>query len=434
MATLQHPNSRARVPARHDIHFDTIGELMTPAKTTSWITAKRLRRHGFVLALCLWSVYLWNVVTPGLRDRAGNLKGTDFLHLYTLGSLALARRGADLYNMPAQSELAAQLVPPATGTRYLPLYPPQVSIFFAPFARLSYPSALVLWLALSALVYGLCCYAVWRACPGLRSHASTVLILALAYPAFWHLIAWGQTSGLALLGFTLAFFALRGQREFLAGLALGSVIFKPQLGVAAAIVFLIALRWKILVGAILSAGVELIPACLYYGREPFHEWLHVLLNVPRVLPLFEPRLYQTHSLRTFWAMLIPWPSASLALYLASALLISALMVGCWRSRLSLPLRYSALLLATVLLAPHLTVYDLVILAPAFLLLCDWIANNLDHPVIPYFKLLLYLAFALPLLGPLARWTHVQLSVPAMVALFCEIWSLGRKLAPVANTI
>jgi alpha-1,2-mannosyltransferase len=407
---------------------------MTSARSASWITAKRLGAHGFLLVLCLWSVYLWNIAAPGLRDRFGNLKGTDFLHLYTLGSLALAHRGADLYDMPAQSELAAQLVPPAAGIRYLPLYPPQVSIFFAPFALLSYASALVLWLTLSALVYGLCCYAVWRTCPGLRNHTATVLILALAYPGFWHLIAWGQTSALALLCFTLAFFALRSQREFLAGLALGCVIFKPQLGVAAAIVFLIAFRWKILAGAIVSAAVELIPACLYYGREPLHEWLRVLRNVPRVLPLFEPRLYQTHSLRTFWAMLIPWPSASLALYLASALLVSALMVACWRSCLSFPLRYSALLLATVLLAPHLTVYDLVILAPAFLLLSDWIANNLDHPVIPCLKLLLYLAFSLPLLGPLARWTHVQLSVPAMAALFYEIWSLGRKSAPVGNTI
>jgi hypothetical protein len=217
-------------------------------------------------------------------------------------------------------------------------------------------------------------------------------------------------------------------------LALGCLIFKPQLGVAAAILFLVTLRWKIIAGAILSAAIELIPACLYYGPEPLREWLRVLRSVPRALALFEPRLYQTHSLRTFWTMLIPWPSASLALYLASALLVSAWLVACWRSRLPLPLRYSALLLATVLLSPHLSVYDLVILAPAFLLFSDWIVNNPDHPAIPYFKLLLYLAFALPLLGPLARWTHIQLSVPVMATLLYGIWSLGRKLALVANSI
>ena len=108
------------------------------SNSATWFTAKRLRMHGLILALCLWSVYVWNISAPGLLDRAGNLKGTDFLHFYTLGSLALAHRGADLYNMQVQSQLAAERVPAAAGIRYLPLYPPQVSICFAPFARRSY--------------------------------------------------------------------------------------------------------------------------------------------------------------------------------------------------------------------------------------------------------------------------------------------------------
>src|SRR5271170_7941906 len=121
---------------------------MTLAKAAAWLTPNRLRAHGLLLALSLWSVYLWNMVTPGLLDRAGNLKGTDFLHFYTLGLLAMNHHGPDLYNLQAQSQLVAQRIPAAAGIRYLPLYPPQVSIFFAPFARLTYSHALVLWLAL----------------------------------------------------------------------------------------------------------------------------------------------------------------------------------------------------------------------------------------------------------------------------------------------
>ena len=410
-----------------------MADLSTSAK---WFTARRLRIHGLILALCLWSVYLWNMATPGLLDRVGNLKGTDFLHFYTLGSLALTHRGADLYNMQAQSQLAAERVPAAGAIRYLPLYPPQVSIFFAPFARLSYPCALTLWLTLSSLIYGVCCYALWRACPNLRKHKLTVVILALAFPAFWHLIAWGQTSALALACFTVGFLALRAQREFLAGLALGCLIFKPQLALAAGLVFVITLNWKIIAGALLSAATQLTAAWLYYGPGPLRDWMHTMLNAPSLLPLLEPRPYQTHSLRTFWTMLVSWPAASLALYLITALLISALTVACWRSRLSLSLsmRYSALLLATVLLAPHLTVYDLVILAPAFLLLSDWIVSQPGHSATLPFKFLLCLAFVLPLLGPLARWTHFQLSVPVMAALLYGIWNLGRKSVLASNSL
>jgi Glycosyltransferase family 87 len=407
---------------------------MTLASATGWITPRRLRAHGLILALCLWSVYLWNVSTPGLLDRSRNLKGADFLHFYTLGGLAALHRSVDLYNMQAQSELAAERVPAAAGIHYLPLYPPQVSILFAPFACLSYPGALILWLTLSSFLYGLCCYAVWRACPNLRSYRFTVFILALALPAFWHLIVWGQTSALALACFTLAFFALRAQRQFLAGLALGCLIFKPQLALAAAIVFVITLNWKVISGMLLAAAVQVTAALLYYGPAPLRQWIQMLVNVGPQLPLLEPKPYQTHCLRTFWTMLLPWPSISLALYLVTAFLLSALAIACWRSPSPLSLRYSALLFASVILAPHLTVYDLVILAPAFLLLSDGIITQAGNAITPRLKLLLYLAFLLPLLGPLARWTHLQLSVPVMAALLYGMWNLGSKSVPVPESV
>jgi len=398
---------------------------MTLVNAASWITAKRLRVHGLLLALSLWSVYAWNVATPGLFDRAGNLKGTDFLHFYTLGSLALAHRGADLYNMSAQSQLVAQRVPAATGIRYLPVYPPQVSILFAPFAHLSYPCALVLWLTLSSLIYGACIYVLWRICPNLRNYGLTVLVLALAFPAFWHLIAWGQTSALALACFTLAFFALHAERELLAGLALGCLIFKPQLGLAAAVIFVDTRRWKVVAGALFSALAQLAAAWIYYGPDSLRIWIQTLFRFPSLLPLLEPKLYQTHSLRTFWTMLLPWPNLAFGLYILTALLTLALAARCWQSSVSLPLRYSALLLATVLVAPHLTVYDLVILAPAFLLLTDWIVAEPNQSTTSCLELLLYLAFALPLLGPLTRWTHLQLTVPVMLATLYVLFQLGE---------
>jgi len=399
----------------------------------SWLTARRLRAHGIILALCLWSVYVWDVANSGLLERNGNLKGTDFLHLYTLGSLAIAHRGADLYDMNAQAALAAQLVPRAAGIRYLPLYPPQVSMFFAPLAHFSYGWALVLWWGCGAVIYGACCYSVWRACPSLRDYGSTIVILAIAFPAFFHLIAWGQTSAVALACFTLTFFLLRERRELIAGLVLGCLIFKPQLGVAAAIVFVAIGAWKTVLAAAISAAGQLSVGVLYYGIEPFRHWIRMLWNVRAVLPLLEPRLYQTHSLRTFWSLLLPWPKLSLGFYLLSAALVLGLTIACWRRsrNVPLPLRYSALLLASVLVSPHLTVYDLVILAPAFLLLADWLVAQ--PPTASTWRLgtLIYLTYMLPLIGPFARWTHIQLSVIAMAAALYLIWQIDREGKPTA---
>ena len=397
-----------------------------------WITSRRLRAHGTILALCLWSLYVWNLATPGLRDRNGNLKGTDFLHFYTLGSLAVAHRGADLYDMNPQAALAAQRVPDAAGIRYLPLYPPQVSILFAPLAHLSYGRALVLWLVCSAVLYAACCYAVWRACPNLRDHGGTVLLLAAAFPAFFHLIAWGQTSALALACFTLIFFLLRDRRDFLAGLMLGCLIFKPQLGLAAAVVFVSIGAWKIVLGAALSATAQLSAGILYYGTEPLRHWIRMLRNTTAILPLLEPKPYQTYSLRTFWSILVPWYDLALALYIVSAMLVLALTIAAWkRQSVPLALRFSLLLLATVLVAPHLTVYDLVILALAFLLLSDCLieqqTSQRTAPSTLGIGTLLYLVYMLPLLGPFALWTHIQLGVIAMAATVYATWRVSMKV-------
>ena len=407
-----------------------------PSPNGTWLTARRLRAHGTILALCLWSLYVWNVATPGLRDRNGNLKGTDFLHFYTLGSVAAAHRGADLYDMNAQAALAAARVPEAAGTRYLPLYPPQVSIFFSPVDHLSYAWALCLWWGCSAAIYGVCCYSVWRACPNLRDKGGTVVLLAVAFPAFFHLIAWGQTSAAALACFTLMFFLLKDRREFLAGLVLGCLIFKPQLGLAATMTFIIIGAWKTVLGAFLSAAGQLLVGVLYYGTEPLRQWIRTLGNVRGVLPLLEPKLYQTHSLRTFWSMLVPWPDVAFALYVLSAVAVLGLTIACWRRNhaVPLPLRYSVMLLASVLVAPHLTVYDLVILAPAFILLADWIVSQPATAGTRWLGTLLYLVYMLPLLGPFTRWTHLQGSVIAMSMTVFLVWKIGREGWPTAAGI
>jgi hypothetical protein len=371
-------------------------------------------------------MYVWNLATPGLRDRNANLKGTDFLHLYTLGSLAAAHRGADLYDMNAQATLAAQRVPEAAGIRYLPLYPPQVSIFFAPLAHLSYGWALAAWWSCSVAIYGICCYCIWRACPNLQEQGGTVALVAIAFPAFFHLIAWGQTSAVALACFTLMFFLLRDRRDFLAGLALGCLIFKPQLGLAAAVVFVSLGAWKAVLGAALSAAAQLSVGVLNYGMEPLRHWFRMLRNVRGILPLLEPKLYQTHSLRTFWSMLVPWVGASFVLYVASAAVVLGLTIAVWKRGGAVPLalRYSALLLATVLVAPHLTVYDLVILVPAFVLLADWLIGQSVAFSTWWLGTLLYLIYMLPLVGPFARWTHVQFSVVAMMAAVFLLWRMA----------
>jgi hypothetical protein len=124
------------------------------------------------------------------------------------------------------------------------------------------------------------------------------------------------------------------------------------------------------------------------------------------------------------------------LYALSAALLLGITIFLWRrpsTRLSV--RFAALLLATVLVAPHLTVYDLVILAPAFLLLSDWLISVPMQAINGEIGTALYCVYMFPLLGPLAMWTHVQLSVIAMSVVLFLLWRQSRfsSLREPANT-
>jgi hypothetical protein len=404
----------------------------TPIRLGAKLTERRIRVHAAVLAICIWALYGIDLATPGLRDRVGQVKGGDFVHFYVLGTLAREGRGSILYDMDAQTALIPRLISDSAGLQYVPLYGPQVSMFFATFARLSYAQALVLWWLLTAVMYATSIYLIWRACPRLRSHGKTVLLVAIAYPGFFTLIAWGQSSAPALLAFVLAYLALRSGHRVTAGLALGLLAFKPALAVAAGIVFLWTGEWLMLAGAFISAAAQIAIAWEHYGTGVMEAYVATLRNVPSQFALIEPKVYMVHTLRAFWALLVPIGWFAPILYVLSAVMVLAIAILVWRRSRSLELRYSSLLIATVLVAPHLTVYDLVVLAPALLLLAEWILEKPERQVDSMLPALLYACFVLPLFGPLTRWTHIQLSVIVFAGLLWWMWSyVKRSSRPIA---
>lgn len=396
-------------------------------KFSRWLTSRRIRTHALLLALVLWSAYAFDMSTPGLLDRNSLVKGPDFLPFYTLGRLALAGRGDLLYDMPAQMALRQSVVGPRGSYAYLPFYGPQASLLFAPFAELSYGYALAAWLFLSTLIYAMCCYAVWKTCPYLQDERVAVFLAAVAFPGFFHLITFGQSSALPLLCFTLTYLALRANKPFLAGLAFGSLVIKPHLALAGAILFLLTRQWKVVLAAILAAAAQLGIGWQHYGTPVMRSYVHALLHSNDFPALLEPKLYQAFSLRGFWLMLVPSPLLNSLLYASTGALVIWIMFRAWRRTESLDLRYSALLLATVLVSPHSNAYDLVILAPAFLLITNFALAHSELATTPALKLLLYFCYPLFLVLPLTKIIHIQLGVVAIVFL---LWLIAEiRIAP-----
>jgi Glycosyltransferase family 87 len=378
----------------------------------------RVRRQLFLIPVYVWLVFAWtayaiNMSPAGRLDRAGLVKGHDFVHFYVLGQIALDRAAGDLYDVDALSARSDRLVP-QQQIRFLPVHGPQVALAFAPFAALPYGLALVAWLALTTLVYASCCGALVASLPALRSVRWQALVLAAAFPPFCLLITFGQTSVLALAFVTGAYFALKSDRRWLAGLALGLLFYKPSFGVALPFVLLYGREWKMILGAATAVLLQLVVPLAWFDPSVLLGYWHSATGLGQAARQLEPIPNQMHSLRAFMSLLLPWPAVAKTCYIAAAAGVVGLAAWCWRLRAPLGLRYSVLLLAMVLADPHVNPYDLVVLAPVFVLAA---AFGLETSQPPAFWVVLYLSYYLPAWLDLSRFTGgVQVSVIAFVAL------------------
>jgi alpha-1,2-mannosyltransferase len=395
----------------------------------AWLTPRRIRAQAIVLALCLWSVCAIDFATPGLFDRVGNIKFQDFLQFTIAARLIAQGRATELYDDRVLADGIRAIVGRDTNVYLQYFYGPQVALPFLPLGHFSFLTQAGLFVALSLIAYFICVHLLWKACPNLLPYRALIFLCAAAYPPLFHFFVRGQLSAVVLVCFTAASLALLARHDWLAGIALGFLAFKPQFLVAIPLVLLLARAWKVFASLTISASAQLVFTYFYFGPVVMRSYLDMLLHSasrPGATELkFSPTLM--HSLYSFWELLLPWPHAVWVLYILTSLAVIAMAVSIWKSSASRALAIAALILAAVLLNPHLYIYDLLALAPAFLLLADWAITHAQHTSRPALLWLLYLSFLLPMLGPVSRWTHLQLSVPAFAALLWLLWRAPHQI-------
>jgi hypothetical protein len=394
-------------------------------RSSFWtITRREALGHARLLAVVLWLVAAILLLVPGPRDPFGTLKGADFLHFYTLGRIALRGDAARLYDGPAQHELQVELVPSSAAEGFIPVYPPQTAVFFAPFSLLPFVAAALLWALVTIAVYALVVSAASR--PLRRRPDATALIVAAAagFPPFWNLVLHGQSTTIPLVAFGLAWAFVAHGRSLPAGLALGLLAVKPQLGLVVAMVVPASRDWRLLLGIFLSLGVQASLSAAVFGPPVLAAWLEVLRELPALTSLLEPRPYQLHSIRAL-TNLLPAPIGIVAWAVASVVVIwyaSRL----WNTSQPVAVRMSGLVLATVLVSPHLTVYDATLLALPLVLLADPLGLRGISPGRLWAS---YYLLYLTTLFPTAGLIGVQVSVLVMLSIFGQAVAHARQVPP-----
>jgi hypothetical protein len=378
----------------------------------SILTPRRARMHAAALVAGLWGVTLVNFATPGLGTLNGHVKGEDWAHFWAVGRVAARHDARGLYDIDALQAEFERAAPGAAAPTFVPVYGPQLALALAPFGVLPYGPSLALWWISGALVYWLCCRVAWRQYRALGPPRD-LLLFAAAYPGFWQLFIHGQTTWLALACFTVIWRSLRQGRPAAAGIALGLLAYKPQLGIAIVLFLLVRRSWTVLLVAAATVLAQVAVCWLWFGVDVFRVYGAVLAALPRISPLLEPKVFQLVSLRGFFLLLgAPSTWANAASLVAGAAVIAAVLHG--RARRSFDLSFALLLVATVLVGGHVSVYDLVLLAPAFVVIAG--EHLGDAPPPRGLWPLVYAAFLLALTGPLAAITRVQLASPVLIAL------------------
>lgn len=374
---------------------------MTPVRIVAW-----------ALVVILWGASAVNYATRGAVARNGHVKGGDYAHFYIMGRFAAQHKGAELYDAGAQKAEFARALPGVEIPNYLPfLYGPQAALLLAPFGVLPYFPSLFLWWSAMAAVYLLCCRAVWSNCPRLARHPRDLLLLAFAYPGFWELFIYGHTTWIALGCLTVFCLALQSGRWLLAGIAIGVLAYKPQLGIGVFLVLLASWNWRVLLAAVVTVGLHGLAAWLWFGGAAFEAYGTMLRSLPAIAPLVEPQQFQLCSIRGFFTALdVPGRWATIASLGTSAVVCWWMLVA-W-SRRSRRVGFAVLLAGTILISPHETLYDLVLLAPALLLLAE---ENLACGGGQRMWVLLGAVYLLALSGAIVRDTHVQLASPVLIA-------------------
>ena len=391
------------------------------ARRSAWPpSSAEARAHAWVLTGVLWTAAAANFFgTSGRIDLFGNLKGTDFVHLYTLGTVTRERTPEALYDVSAIRARQVALVPESAPFRYIPVYPPQAGVLLAPFAGWPYEWALTVWTLFTVSVYAGVMAIVTR---GVALQRSILIPAISGFPPFWHLVMNGQSTALPLLAFGLGGAALLAGRAVVAGALFGLLAIKPQFGLVLAVVVLACREWRILGGIALAWAAQFAIVSAVDGYRVWSDYAGMVASYASLRPLLVPKPVLMHSL-TSLVQPLPMTWQMWAWLVLSAPVIVE-TVRLWRSAAALEFKLAVLVIASVQVNPQLAIYDATVLAlPLLSIAARWQTRP------PRASVAFVYALVITLLIPTAGVIGVQVSVIVMIVLFYRVrfWSRAKRM-------
>jgi hypothetical protein len=350
------------------------------------------------------------------------MKNKDFANYWMAGHLMLEGRGSLLFGKPDDYFAAMKAV---FGADYPPhnwSYPPHAVLILLPLGQLGYLQAMALFLGLTLALYLL-------AVQSLRPNWTPMAAILLTPFIVGNLVV--TQNGFLTAALMIGGLALRDRKPVTAGILLGLLTFKPQLGLLLPILLVYERRWMVILAAVATTIMVVLASILAFGPQSWLDYIsYVVPKQADIMNTFGGDF--PHMIGSAFGS-----ARSLGLDAASAMRIHLpfalagfvlFLLSLWRLR-NANARAFAMLIANMLVVPYSVAYDFGALATFAAL---WPLDRREPlPALPL-RLSLILAAILPIgMLPLGQ-AGLPLTPLILLAAFLALLADEGRL-PVSGT-
>ena len=371
----------------------------------NWLDRRRLLIGAGLLLAFELGMFLFLVAgTHGWIVPLDKPTTTDFISFYAAGALANAGTPSLAYDHAAHLAAEELVVGAGIGYQYFN-YPPVFMLLCAALAPLPYLVSFMLFEGASLFLY----LFVARRILGDRSIAALVVLLAFPI-VFWN-FGLGQNAFLTAALFGAATLSI-DRRPIVAGLLFGALCYKPQFGLMIPLALAAAGQWRAFATAAVSAAALVLLSVLVFGADTWRAFLETVAGSPTMYQ--SGRILFEGMANVFGGARMIGADARVAYGLQGIATLCAgiIVVLTWRRPLSLPIRAAVLASATVVAAPLVLLYDLMLAAIAAV----WLVRDRNSPAASAWEMVVMAVIYLVLLDGRTLGEQWQLPVFPLAAI------------------
>lgn len=246
-------------------------------KCASFISVIIYTLAAVLIALLLWNVYLNYSTVNNWKLANGRIIGGDYLTFHLTGKEVCQGHWQHVYDWNyAHQKQQSLLSKHDLHEGGLPfIYPPLIAFGFSSLCELSLPTAFLIWTVVSLCLF---LSAVTLTTHSLnipvKGRLSAIFFGIAFYPFSMECLLGGQLASIGLFVYSLLFFLLKKNRDFMAGMVLSLSYYKPPIFLFYLISSIICKRKRLLAGFTLGASILISISIALLGFEEFLMYLH----------------------------------------------------------------------------------------------------------------------------------------------------------------